>query len=171
MIKKCVVCGKEFSSPPSSKKITCSSQCQRERRSKMLLGHTVREETKTKIRKAAKERGYTDNLKRGTPAAQLSEKAGKNEKNSSAKSYVLIAPDSRRFSVTNLRNWVRNNPSLFNISGTEQEIDKVCKGFYTIKKNIKRNSRGKTYKGWTIEDWDDRKNVDKLKEVSQSKTE
>lgn len=158
MIKKCVECGAEFSASPSSNKITCSKVCQSKRRSRLLTGRNVSNDTKKKISKAAKKRGYTDNLKKGTIIAMASEKAGRNEKNSSAKSFVLIAPDGRQFNVTNLRNWIRNNIDMFNCANTDENIDKISHGFYTVKRNIKSNTRGQTYKGWTIVDWDDRKN-------------
>ena len=80
MIKKCVVCGAEFSAPPSSKKITCSSECKRKRRSELLKGHKVSASAREKISAAAKQRGYTENLKKGATAGKDSEKAGRGEK-------------------------------------------------------------------------------------------
>lgn len=163
MIKKCVECGSDFYAPPSSGKITCSKKCQKKRRSRLLTGHTVTDETKLKMSNNAKKRGYTDNLKKGTTAAMASEKAGQSEKNSSAKTFLIVAPDGRQFEVTNLRHWIRNNIDMFDCEKTEKNIDRISNGFYTIKKNIKKKLRGQTYKGWTIYSWDDRKNFEKNK--------
>lgn len=163
MIKKCVECGAEFSSPPSSKKVTCSKECQIKRKSRILSGHKVSDETKTKISRAAKKRGYSENLKRGSAAAAISEKAGRNVNNSSAKTYLLLSPDGKQFNVTNLNHWIRNHIDLFDCIGTDEDISRISHGFYTVKKNIKKNIRGQTYKGWTILDWDDRKNFEKNK--------
>lgn len=38
MIKKCVICGEGFPSPPSSKKITCSRECSLIRKSQSHMG-------------------------------------------------------------------------------------------------------------------------------------
>lgn len=163
MIKKCVECGAEFTAPPSSKKITCSNECRNKRCSRLLSGHTVSDEAKIKISQAAKKRGYSDNFKKGTVAAMASEKAGRNENNSSAKTFLIVSPDRRQFEVTNLRHWIRNHADMFDCKGTDEDIDRIAHGFYTVKKNIKKNQRGQTYKGWTIYSWDDRKNFEKNK--------
>lgn len=163
MIKKCVECGAEFSAPPSSKKITCSTECKKKRRSRLLTGHKVSDATKAKISSYAKTQGYTDNLRKGAATTKTSEKAGRSEKNSSAKTFLLVSPDRRQFEVTNLRHWVRNHIDMFDGDGTDKNVDRICHGFYTIKRNIKNNFRGQTYKGWTLYGWDDRKNFEKNK--------
>lgn len=164
MIKKCVVCGAEFYAPPSSKKITCSKSCSGKRRSRLLKNHAVSAEAKAKISRSALKRGFTDNLKKGTLSAQASVKAGKTDQNSSAKFYVLRSPDGRIFEASNLSNFIRRNPDLFEIErGNEKEVEKVAHGFYTVKKNIKADKGCQTYHDWTVLDWDDRKNFEKLK--------
>ena len=162
MIKKCVECGAEFYAPPSSKKITCSPECSKIRRSKIRKGCHISADAKKKISKKAKTRGFTVNLQKGTLAAKTSEKAGRTETNSSAKTYVIVSPNGKTYTVTNLANWVRNNIKLFGCELTDKNVDLISHGFYTIKKNIKKNRRGQTYKGWTIIEWDDRKNFEKL---------
>lgn len=167
MIKKCVECGAEFSAPPSSKKITCSKSCSSRRRSRLLTGHITSDHVRQQNSMFAKKRGFTENLKKGTAAAMHSEKGGRNELNSSAKTFVIISPDSKLFKVTNLRHWIRNNIDLFDCTLTDENVDRIANGFYTIKRNIKFDRRGKTYKGWTIEDWDDRKNFEKQKTAKE----
>lgn len=161
MEAKCVVCGRIFSKSPSSDVVTCSPECSRKRRSEVLKGHKVSESTREKIRSAAKSRGYTDNLAKGTPAAQKSPKGGRFDTNSSAKSWTLVAPDGRFFQCTNLNNWIRSNIELFDCDLTDENVNRISAGFRTIKRNIKTNRSGQTYKGWTLEDWDDTKNAEK----------
>ena len=161
MIKKCVVCGADFYAPPSSGKATCSSECSKTYKSKLRMGRTLSDEAKRKISEKAKARGFYPNLKKGTKAAMNSEKAGRTESNSSAKMWMIVSPDGKSYTVTNLSNWIRNNIHFFDCEPTDKNVTRIAHGFYTIKKNIKTNQRGQTYKGWTIFEWDDRKNFEK----------
>lgn len=167
MKTKCVVCGGWFKKSPSDKTVTCSPACRSKRRSQMLTGHAVSADTREKISKRAKQWGYTDNLRRGTPAAQASPKSGRFTTNSSAKSWVLISPDNRRFECTNLNEWIRQNIELFGCELTDRNVGRIASGFRVIKRNIKRGRGGQTYKGWFLEDWDDLKNVEKEKKTHE----
>lgn len=164
MQAKCIVCGREFTKSPSDNVLTCSPECSRKRRSEVLTGHSVSNEAREKISQAAKERGFTENLAKGTPAAQNSPKGGRFETNSSAKSWVLISPDGREFTCTNLNNWIRAHADLFETEPTDKNVRRISAGFRVIKRNIKLNRGGQTYKGWTVADWDDRKNHEIEKE-------
>lgn len=161
MIKICAECGAEFYAPPSSKKITCSPECSKTRRSRTRKGYHISTNARKKISEKAKAKGFTDNLQKGTLASKNSEKAGRTEKNSSAKTFVIVSPNGKTYNVTNLSNWIRSNIKLFNCELTDENVIRIAHGFYTIKRNIKTNNRGQTYKGWTIFDWDDRKNFEK----------
>ena len=163
MIKKCVVCGAEFKSSPSDKKITCSRKCLSIRRSQVLKNHPVSADARKAIGIKAAARGFTDNLQKGTPAAKNSEKGGRNEKNSSAKSYIIISPEDKEYAVTNLKHWIRNHIDLFDCELTDDNVSRIAAGFYTVKRNIKAQRSGQSYKGWTILDWDDRKNIEKIR--------
>lgn len=163
MIKYCVECGAEFSASPSDKKVTCSKECLKKRRSRLLKGHKVTDRTKEKIRVAAQKRGYTDNLKKGTPAAQKSPKAGRFNTNSSAKMYQIKSPEGKIYSFTNLHNWIRNNIELFNCEESERNINRISHGFYTAKRNIIKGKGTATYKDWQILYFDNRKNCEKEK--------
>lgn len=136
----------------------------------MLAGHSVSDSTREKISERAKQWGYTDNLRRGTPAAQSSPKAGRFITNSSAKSWVLISPDSRRFECTNLNEWIRQNIELFGCELTDENVGRIASGFRVIKRNIKRGRGGQTYKGWSLDDWDERKNVEKEKQSYENQS-
>lgn len=130
----------------------------------MLTGHSVSDSTREKLSERARQRGFTDNLRRGTPAAQASPKAGRFSTNSSAKSWTLISPDNRRFECTNLNNWIRQNIDLFGCELKDENVYRISAGFRTVKRNIKLNKSGQTYKGWTLESWNDLKNFEKENE-------
>lgn len=161
MQSKCIVCGKLFTKSPSNRVVTCSRECLRIRRSEVLSGHPVSDSAKEKISSAAKQRGFTDNLAKGTPAAQNSPKGGRFDTNASAKSWVLISPDNQRFNVINLNNWIRNNINYFDCEPTDKNVLRIAAGFRVIKRNIKLNRGGQTYKGWTIEKWNDLRNCER----------
>lgn len=140
--------------------VTCSRECLRKRRAAVLTGHSVSDETRQKISRAAKERGFTENLEKGTPAAQNSPKGGRFDTNASAKSWTLTSPDGRQFTCINLNNWIRTHADLFGMEPTDDNVRRVSAGFRVIKRNIKLNRGGQIYKGWTIADWDDRNNYE-----------
>lgn len=152
MIKKCIVCGKEFSAPPSAKKITCSKECLKIRRSQINRGKKMSETAVERMSAWAKSRGFTDNLKKGTQAAMASPKAGRFETNVSAKDWILISPSGERYECRNLMCFIRKNPHLFCIDGSnDDEVYRISAGFRTIKRNIRLNRKGQSYLGWTLE--------------------
>lgn len=151
MIKKCVICGKEFQSPPSAKTITCSRECLSIRRGQVGRGRKLSEQARANMSEAAKKKGYTENLKKGTPASQKSPKSGRFETNVSAKEWTIISPFGVEYKCRNLNEFIRKNPELFDIDGSESEWRRVRAGFSTIKRNTKLGKRGQSYYGWTVE--------------------
>ena len=168
MKTKCVICGKWFTKSPSDRIVTCSPACRSKRRSQMLTGRVVSTETREKISERAKQRGYTENLRHGTPAAQASPKSGRFTTNYSAKSWILLSPDGRRFECTNLNEWIRQNIHLFDCELTDTNVARISSGFRVIKRNIKRGRGGKTYKGWTLEGWNDLNNLEMGKATNEN---
>lgn len=160
MIKKCVICGGEFTCSPSDKKVTCSPACRSER-ARRAASRKRPEEVKAKISAAAKGRDMRAIQEIGTEAAKKSPLAGRFETNSSAKSYTLVSPEGTKIDVTNLRQWARENSEFFGFDPTDENVKRICNGFYTIAKNIRNCHRGQTYKGWTIIVEDRRKNCEK----------
>ena len=161
MIRKCLECGTEFTCSPSDKIVTCSKECSRKRRSKMISNRKISAETRKKISESAKKRDMSDVQPKGTAAAQKSPKAGRFESNSSAKKWVLLSPDKRVYECVNLREWVRKNAAeLFGVEPTDENIYRVCNGFSAIKRNMKRKIGSITYKNWTLLNWSDEKNCD-----------
>ena len=151
MIKKCVVCGKEYSCSPTDKILTCSSECSRKRRSESLKGKEVKQHTREKLSEIAKGKGYTENLKKGTPAALKSPRSGRFETNVNAKDWILISPAGVRYECHSLSNFIRNNPDIFGMDGSDEEVRKFTNGLRAIKCNILHNRRGQSFHGWTIE--------------------
>lgn len=163
---KCIVCGAVFTKSPSANIVTCSPACLRRRRSEVLTGHAVSDAARAKISNAATQRGFTDNLSKGTAASQSSPKGGRFESNASAKSWTLTSPDGRTFTCTNLNNWIRLHAELFGMEPTDENVKRISAGFRVVKRNIKLNRSGQTYKGWRIDSWDDRKNFEIEKETT-----
>lgn len=151
MIKICVVCGKEFKCSPSDKKVTCSKECSRINKSRTHQGkrNIWSEESKEKLR----QKGKTENLKKGTEAARRSPKSGRFETNVSAKIWKLTSPEGKVYIVKNLSNWARTNCSLFGLDENEANAQKIVGGL----KHAKRGTEGKEYartsqyKGWKSE--------------------
>jgi predicted nucleic acid-binding Zn ribbon protein len=164
--KICVVCGREFFSPPSDKTITCSPECRSIRRSEKLHERTIPDEVRKKISEKAKMQDRSKNLSKGTAAAMKSEKGGRGTKNSSAKDWTLYNLNTqKRYEFTNLREWLRQNlQELFGEEPTDKNVDRIYRGLQTIKRNMKIGNRCITYLGeWQVVAWDDRKNCEKLK--------
>lgn len=152
MIKRCMVCGKEFQASPSDKIVTCSKECLKIRRSQINRGKKMSETAVERMSARAKSRGFTENLKKGTQAAMASPKAGRFETNVSAKSWILVSPSGERYECRNLMCFIRKNPHLFCIDGSnDDEVRRISAGFRTIKGNMKHNRRGHSYHGWTLE--------------------
>ncbi|MGN0624593.1 MAG: hypothetical protein ACI4JA_11690 [Oscillospiraceae bacterium] len=152
-IKSCVECGKKFACPPSSKKITCSKECSRKRRSRLLKGHEVSPEARAKI-SAASKGVFNKALLLGTFAAQASPKAGRFDTHSCARDWILVSPENKKYYCTNLSNFIRNHLELFERydGETDEKMTyRISRGFTTIKRHVKYNLRGIYYKGWTVE--------------------
>lgn len=165
MIKKCLVCGKEFKCSPSAKIVTCSKECSRKRRSGLLKGKERSKAVRSKISKSAKGRDMSELQIKGTAAAMQSPKAGRFETNSSAKKWVLLSPDKQIYERMNLREWLRNNAQeLFGVEPTDENIGRIGHGFSTIKRNLKARKSTITYKDWTLLNWSDEKQCEMNKE-------
>lgn len=164
-IKKCVICGAEFYSPPTNKTVTCSAECRSERARRAKTGKPVPDEVRKKISESAKQQDRSQNLSGGTAAAMLSEKAGRSPKNSSAKTWTIKnLATLQSYTFTNLNDFIRNNIQLFGENeATDENVSRISAGFRTIKRNMKRKKNCITYKDWQIVDYDDVKNCHKNK--------
>lgn len=151
-VKTCVICGKKFECPPSSKKITCSAECSRIRKIQTHTGKENKwsEEKKEKLRA----RGQTENLKLGTDAAKKSPKSGRFESNINAKVWKLTSPEGKIYICKNLALWCRNHCDLFGFDSTDYNAKIISSGLTNAKRGAQGNPKIpiSTYKGWRAED-------------------
>ncbi len=150
--KICVVCGKEFYAPPSSKKITCSKACQRIRARNRQTGAKRSAETKEKIAAAGRKRDVTELCRAGTEAALKSPRSGPFETNVNAIDWHLISPDGKHYHFRSLNNWLRENgKELFGVEPDSREFHNTRSGLCGAKRAAQGKKYGSlTYKGWQV---------------------
>lgn len=146
MTKLCMICGAGFSAPPTSKKLTCSSECSRARKRATHLGK--RNVWTEESREALSQRGQTRNLALGTPAAKISPVAGPYETNQEAKTWYLHSPRGVRYEVRNLRKFIRDHPEVF-----EGEARYAYGGILSVQRWVMGRTKQtiSQWKGWTLE--------------------
>lgn len=151
-VKICVECGKAFYAPPSSKKITCSKDCQKSHASKRRKGKALSDETKQKISDKAKGRDMSHLKRSGTEAALRSPNSGRFETNVNAKDWHLVSPGGKHYYFHSLNYWLRENGlELFGCEPDSREYHNAR----AVLANAKRAALGKnypccTYKGWQV---------------------
>lgn len=120
-IKKCVICGAEFYSPPSAEQYTCGKRaCQIAYRRKLM------ERPDRKV----------DMLK-GLEASHAIERT---DRNTHAKTWEIHDPDGNNYEFTNMTLWAREHADILpSVPVT------FCNGIRDIKRG-----RSKTYKGWSL---------------------
>ena len=150
MTKRCVVCGKPFSAPPSSKKCTCSAQCSTAR--KQLSHQGKHNQWSEDARARLSQKGKTPNLQLGTEAAQKSPLAGRFETNQEAKIWTLITPTGDEIVVRNLLLWARIHTDLFDKPPGDRSANQIAHGFAAIAQTLRntRKSPAHTYFGWSL---------------------
>lgn len=129
--KICPVCGKRFAVSPSSTEVsTCGDA---------ICKTTFRRNlpsTKAAIK-------YLDKYRDETPPEQLIWSKG----------WVLKAPDGKVYSCTNLRQFVREHPDLFDADRVKQ----ICGEFYCLKSSIlgtiPLRRRRSQWHGWKVLAW------------------
>ena len=147
--KKCVICGKVFNAPPSSKKITCSKECSTIRKQQSHKGkHNVwNEESKRKL----SEKGQTENLKKGTEAARQSPISGSFATNQNAKYWILKSPDNVVYEFSNLNLFVRSHPDWFPNPKSASSALRASAACLSGKTYPSRKGREfGQYKGWQV---------------------
>lgn len=147
--KICVVCGKEFSAPPSSKKITCSAECSRERK---RITHTGKSNVwSEESKKNLSLKGQTENLKKGTDAARRSPIAGAFATNQNAKHWVLKSPTNVIYECDNLNLFIREHPEWFPNPTSASSALRASAACLAGKASPSRKDRQfGQYKGWQV---------------------
>lgn len=160
MIKHCVICGAEFSTPPSNNKSTCSPACSHKWRSQKHTGATITWGAEARV--AARSRAAkTGNLKNGTAAALKLPEGQRGPQNREAMIWHLRDPDGNPVIAVNLLDWARHHTEDFGMEPTEASAINISTGIRNIKRSIegkiKRNGKPMTvssYKGWTLVAWE-----------------
>lgn len=163
MTRKCVICGREFDTPPSSKKITCSKECSSIRKSQSHIGkpHPWSDEKKSSARDAARRTG---NLLKGTAAAMRLPESQRGPQHREAKIWHLRDPEGNPVTVVNLNDWARlHAQDYFGMEPTDHNALVIASGIRQIKCSMegKRMQHGKpvsisSYKGWTLVAWEEK---------------
>lgn len=159
--KQCPVCGKTFFCSPSSKTVTCSPACKKIRRSQILRGHNVGNETREKIRYAAEERGRPKSFDSMIEGNNNSPKCQRGEMHSAAKIWIIENLKTHEIiRIVNLRNWVRDNINNFErkSENIDEDADRISHVFYCMKRNYLNGSPYIRAYGWQIIGFDDRTN-------------
>ncbi|MGN0378510.1 MAG: hypothetical protein ACI4EU_02855 [Butyrivibrio sp.] len=150
--KICVICGKEFFSPPSSKTVTCSLACRKERARRSSTGRVYSDESRKKISSKAKGRDLSNLQPKAVEAAKRSPNSGRFETNINAIDWHLISPEGRHYYFHSLNKWLRENClELFGCEPDSRQYNNVRSGLA----GAKRAMMGKkypccTYKGWQV---------------------
>lgn len=162
MTRRCIVCGAPFSAPPSSKKITCSKECSRVRKSQTHKGKSNRwaADKRDHARQAA---AFTGNLSRGTEAALRLPGGQRGPQNREAMIWHLRDPDGHPVVVVNLTDWARRHAQdYFGMEPTDHNACVIASGIRNIKRSMEGKLRRKngapvavsTYKGWGLTAWE-----------------
>lgn len=163
MLKHCIICGAEFSAPPSANKRTCSSACSRKLRSALTTGKSNKwsERGRESARRAAEKTG---NLRHGAASALMLPEGQRGPQNREAKAWYLVSPDGTPETVINLYDWARAHArDYFDMEPTDSNAHSIASGFYQIKRSAlgkfrRRNGQPvsvTTYKGWRLAGWGD----------------
>ena len=161
MIRKCVICGREFSTPPSNNKITCSGDCSLIRKADSHRGKSNKwgPEAVARARQRAKEHpSITEALSRGTAAALKLPEGQRGPQNREAKVWVLISPEGVPQEVVNLLDWARRHAEdYFGVEATDKNAHNIASGIRQVKRaqegKFLRNGKPATvssYKGWQL---------------------
>ena len=150
MIKQCTICGTQFTCYPSDNKTTCgSTDCTKEQRRRSHIGKRNKWTEESKQQLSAK--GKTDNLLRGTLAAQQSPLSGAFETNQNALIWTLQAPDGTTHVVRNLALWLREHADI--LDGTPEQ---ARAGLMQIKRSMEHKTKRpvRQWKGWRLLKWE-----------------
>lgn len=161
MLKTCVICGAQFTAPPSSKKITCSRACStaRKRMSHTNVSNTWNGQSRAALSARMKDLGYTPAARHALEAAMALPESQRGPLHRDAKIWTLIDPDGNRHHVVNLLNWAREHAEIFDAVADDADRERVANnirsGFGGIAQSMmgRRKNPCFSYKGWRLGDW------------------
>lgn len=150
--RACVICGKEFETPPSSNSVTCSPACRSEYVRRRMTGKKRTDETRQKISNSTKGRDMSALSGVGKEAAKRSPNSGRFETNVNAIDWHLISPEGKHYYFRSLNNWLRENClELFGCEPDSREYRNTRSGLTGAKRAMLGKNYGCcTYKGWQV---------------------
>lgn len=148
MIKRCVICGKEFKSPPSDKVVTCSPECRSERARRALIarGNIFRTpEILKKIKESPKKKAHAREIQPlGKKAAMELPGGQKGIQNRTSKLWILIDPSGHKHAAINIAQFIRDNAKSFGIEpDDERSVHNIYSGFRVIARTIAGTNSGR----------------------------
>lgn len=148
----CIICGREFETPPSSNSVTCSRACISEYAKRRTTGKKRTPETREKISQSAKGKDISHLNGKGTAAAKLSPKSGRFETNINAIDWHLVSPEGKHYYFHSLNFWLRANcRELFGCEPDSREYLNARSGLSGAKRAMLGKNYGScTYKGWQV---------------------
>ena len=161
MIKICIICGAEFSAPPSAKKVTCSPACRSERCRRQRKGNHREWSEKARARKKtapsdAEAAQQKEAMSARLAAAMSLPESQRGPQNREALIWMLVDPEGNLIETTNLLHWCRENYRQFEPYGDpETSGNRICKGFMAIASSMRgvpsrKNRPSMSYKGWGL---------------------
>lgn len=168
--RTCVICGREFECPPSSKTVTCSSECRKEYARRRSTGRVFTQEAREKISEKAKGRNMADLQAIAVAAAKKSPKSGRFVTNRNAIDWHLVSPDGRHYYFHSLNNWIRENgEELFGCRPDTQKFLNAISGLQGAKRaTLGKNYGSCTYKGWRVIPTEDDNKSSETKEEQEN---
>lgn len=142
-VRICRTCGKVFACEPSTRKLTCSSQCSSLRKTATHTGVSNKwsDRGRANAQKAAKK---TRNFVRATAAATAAYHANP-EGYHEAKEWIVVDPEGKCHHVVNLSHWLRSRLG-------EDHGRKVYNGLRQVARSMRGKTKRPVYRshGWTL---------------------
>lgn len=159
-IKKCSVCGREFYAPPSSKKKTCSKECELKNKSAVHKGKSFGWSDEAKKRFAQNpshlKQARTQVIEATKTAMALPEGC-KGAQHRDSKVWIVKSPENTVLKIVGLAQWARNNYKLFEPDSTDPAAtaNRIHAGFSAMSSSLSgyRQKKGcmvGQYKGWQL---------------------
>lgn len=148
MIKKCVICGREFKSPPSDKVVTCSPECRSERARRALIARGnifSAPEILKNIKESPKKKAHAREIQDlGKKAAMELPGGQKGIQNRTSKLWILIDPTGNKHAAINIMQFVRDNAESFSINSyDEKSVRNISYGFRAISRTLSGTNSGR----------------------------
>lgn len=159
-IKRCSVCGKGFYAPESSKKSTCSKECELKNKSATHKGKSNKWSDDAKARFAqstAHIKQAQAQVVEATKAAMDLPEGQRGQQNRESKVWLVKTPENTVIKIIGLSQWARKNYKLFEPESTDPDATakRIRAGFSAMSSSLggyreKTGSMVGQYKGWQL---------------------